>query len=107
MADCTVLYVNHLPVIASRPATRSKSETCFVLLVRRGEGDYVTWMYNPETGGCSSGHYDMSLTEGAEDFASRGGLRTCTLKYALTNHATDAERQLVREASVAAWSAAD
>ena len=99
-------HINNYPVLANRPASRRKGEPCVVVLVRRADmEDYATWMWNRDTGGAFEGHYDMTLTEAAEDFASRGGLRTCTLNYTIADHVPAEVRQLVREATVAAWSA--
>lgn len=92
--------VNGYPVIASKRATFADSECCDYIMVRR-EDDYVTWGYNRSCPGAFSGHYDMTLTEGAESFASRG---PCDLSYIVTNAATPDERNAVREAVNARWS---
>lgn len=64
--------VNGYPVVASKPATLSDREICDIILCRRGVNYYVTWCYNRQCPGASSGHYDMSLASAAADFTNRG-----------------------------------
>lgn len=53
-------HVNGYPVVACLPASLSAREVCsYVACYRADEGDWVTWLYNHQTGGAGSGHYGI------------------------------------------------
>lgn len=47
------------------------SEFLSVVLCAKDNGEYVTWIYNHEIGGCVQGHYFANLKDAAKDFEER------------------------------------
>lgn len=58
-------------VLFHKPASGASGEICEVVLCR-WENEWVTWIYNRESGGFTSGHYHRTLKAALLDYLERG-----------------------------------
>ncbi|MHC4780195.1 MAG: hypothetical protein ACYTFG_16620 [Planctomycetota bacterium] len=58
-------------VLLHKPASGAAHEICEVVLCR-WDDEWVTWLFNRESGGFTTGHYHGTLKAALQDYRERG-----------------------------------